>query len=123
MTLKQYKQFGYSLIIEKSELKKGRFKLLCDRESKSKRQITIGDKINAYKNKCNAFVNIYQLKVKSLKLEHSHPPGGCGKGIHGSSCNEPWNRDYFDKGKRINNYRCFKVKRKSLDIKNVKRQN
>jgi hypothetical protein len=67
-TLRVYKSFGYSLIIEKSELKKGRFKLLWDRESKSKRQITTGDRIGAECNRCNAYVNMKTLCLLISKI-------------------------------------------------------
>ena len=69
--LKTYKSLGYSLIVEKSEVKRGRFQLICNKHSK-KNQESKSSNWNKLTMNWNAHVYIYKFIVKKVDLIHCH---------------------------------------------------
>ena len=74
--IQAYKRFGYSMIIEKSEVKRGRYTLSWNQNSKKKKSIFGSDEDEEKEKKepWKSYVYIYKLKVKNLYLKHSHKP-------------------------------------------------
>ena len=72
--IQSYKKFGFSLIIEKSEVKRGRYQLVCSHNTKKKKPIFGSDEEEEKPSEpWNAYVYIYKFKVKNMYLTHNHP--------------------------------------------------
>ena len=69
--IQKYKSSGYGLIITKSDIKRGRYNLKCDYNSKKNKMIRADEKKKNNKT-WDAFVNIYRGIVNKLNLDHNH---------------------------------------------------
>ena len=67
------REFGYVMVVEKSEVAKGRFKLVCERGSKKRKRL-IGDYDDTLCTRWFAYVNIHGFRVNVAQMDHSHSP-------------------------------------------------
>ena len=68
------REFGFVMVVEKSEVSKGRYKLVCERGSRKRKKL-IADYDETMWSKCFAYVNIHGWKINTSQMEHSHGPG------------------------------------------------
>ena len=68
------RQFGYVMVVEKSEAAKGRYKVVWERGSKKRKKL-IADYDDTLWTRWFAYVNIHGFKVNVSQMEHSHGPG------------------------------------------------
>ena len=68
------RDFGYVMVVEKSEAAKGRYKLVWERGSKKRKKL-IADYDDTLCTRCFAYVNIHGFRVNVSQMNHSHGPG------------------------------------------------